>query len=144
MACDIHLQAICSRQARICAACRNFWATSAFRQPSATPSLAWKASFRPMTRPIRETNRIKSFQSSWHEAKLCANDNKQIIFRNFSAPLTSPRRKKFMGALVTGHMNPDTDSIISAIAATDLYSKRGFDVSAAAQGKLCSRKPNLS
>lgn len=40
-----------------------------------------------------------------------------------------------MGALVTGHMNPDTDSIISAIAATDLYSKRGFDVSAAAQGK---------
>ena len=29
-----------------------------------------------------------------------------------------------MAALVLGHMNPDTDSIISAIAAADLYSKR--------------------
>ena len=32
-----------------------------------------------------------------------------------------------MSALVIGHMNPDTDSIISAIAAADLYSKRGLD-----------------
>lgn len=39
-----------------------------------------------------------------------------------------------MSAFVLGHMNPDTDSIVAAIAATDLYSKRGFDVVAAAQG----------
>lgn len=39
-----------------------------------------------------------------------------------------------MSALVIGHMNPDTDSIISAVAAADLYSKRGLDVVAAAQG----------
>ncbi len=31
-------------------------------------------------------------------------------------------------------MNPDTDSIISAIAAADLYAKRGIDVTPAAQG----------
>ena len=39
-----------------------------------------------------------------------------------------------MSALVIGHMNPDTDSIVSAIAAADLYAKRGIDVTAAAQG----------
>lgn len=39
-----------------------------------------------------------------------------------------------MSALVLGHMNPDTDSIISAIVAADLYSKRGMDVTAVAQG----------
>ncbi len=40
-----------------------------------------------------------------------------------------------MSALVLGHMNPDTDSIIAAIAVADLYTKRGLDVKAAAQGK---------
>lgn len=40
-----------------------------------------------------------------------------------------------MTALVIGHKNPDTDSIVSALAAADLYSKRGFDAQAAAQGK---------
>ncbi len=39
-----------------------------------------------------------------------------------------------MSALVIGHMNPDTDSIISAIVAADLYKKRGMDVTPAAQG----------
>ena len=39
-----------------------------------------------------------------------------------------------MAAFVIGHMNPDTDSIVAAIAAADLYAKRGFDVVAAAQG----------
>ena len=39
-----------------------------------------------------------------------------------------------MSALVFGHMNPDTDSIIAALAATELYKKRGFDVKACAQG----------
>ena len=39
-----------------------------------------------------------------------------------------------MSAFVIGHMNPDTDSIISAIAITDLYKKLGKDVKAAAQG----------
>lgn len=36
--------------------------------------------------------------------------------------------------IVIGHMNPDTDSIVSAIAAADLYTKRGLDCTAAAQG----------
>lgn len=40
-----------------------------------------------------------------------------------------------MSAVVIGHMNPDTDSVIAAIAAADLYAKRGFEVSAAAQGE---------
>ncbi len=40
-----------------------------------------------------------------------------------------------MSALVIGHMNPDTDSIISAIAVADLYSKRGTEAKAVAQGK---------
>lgn len=39
-----------------------------------------------------------------------------------------------MSALVIGHMNPDTDSIVSAIAAADLYAKRGIDATPAAQG----------
>ncbi len=39
-----------------------------------------------------------------------------------------------MAALVIGHMNPDTDSIISAIAVADLYSKRGTEAKAVAQG----------
>ncbi len=39
-----------------------------------------------------------------------------------------------MAALVIGHMNPDTDSIISAIAVADLYSKRGTEAQAVAQG----------
>ena len=40
-----------------------------------------------------------------------------------------------MSAYVLGHLHPDTDSIISAIAAADLYAKRGLDVVPAAQGK---------
>lgn len=40
-----------------------------------------------------------------------------------------------MPATVIGHMNPDTDSVVSAIAAADLYSKRGFQAEAAAQGE---------
>lgn len=40
-----------------------------------------------------------------------------------------------MPSIVIGHMNPDTDSIVSAIAAADLYAKRGLDVSPAAQGQ---------
>ena len=39
-----------------------------------------------------------------------------------------------MSAWILGHKNPDSDSIISAIAAADLYSKRGLDVTPAAQG----------
>ncbi len=39
-----------------------------------------------------------------------------------------------MSALVIGHMNPDTDSIISAIAVADLYTKRGMQAKAVAQG----------
>lgn len=40
-----------------------------------------------------------------------------------------------MSATVIGHMNPDTDSIVSAIAAAELYSKRGFEAVPAAQGQ---------
>lgn len=37
--------------------------------------------------------------------------------------------------LVIGHMNPDTDSIVSAIALADLQNKRGIKATAAAQGE---------
>lgn len=40
-----------------------------------------------------------------------------------------------MSAIVIGHMNPDTDSIVSALAAAELYGKRGIETSAAAQGE---------
>ncbi len=39
-----------------------------------------------------------------------------------------------MAAIAIGHKNPDTDSIISAIAASDLLSRRGIDTRCAAQG----------
>lgn len=38
--------------------------------------------------------------------------------------------------LVFGHMNPDTDTIVSAIAYADLASKRGFEAKAVAQGEV--------
>ncbi|UZP68258.1 manganese-dependent inorganic pyrophosphatase [Desulfovibrio mangrovi] len=41
-----------------------------------------------------------------------------------------------MAILVMGHMNPDTDSIISAIAIADLLSKRGMEAKAVAQGEV--------
>lgn len=40
-----------------------------------------------------------------------------------------------MSAIVIGHMNPDTDSVVSAIAAADLYTKRGIQSAPAAQGE---------
>lgn len=40
-----------------------------------------------------------------------------------------------MTALVLGHKNPDTDSIIAALAAENLFRGRGIDVVAAAQGE---------
>ena len=39
-----------------------------------------------------------------------------------------------MAALVVGHKNPDTDSVVSAIAVADLMSKRGIESKAVAQG----------
>lgn len=41
-----------------------------------------------------------------------------------------------MAAYVVGHKNPDTDSIVSAIALADLMTKRGVQAVAAAQGAL--------
>ncbi|NJB66720.1 manganese-dependent inorganic pyrophosphatase [Desulfobaculum xiamenense] len=38
--------------------------------------------------------------------------------------------------LVLGHMNPDTDSIVAAIALADLFSKRGIEAKPVAQGKV--------
>jgi manganese-dependent inorganic pyrophosphatase len=40
-----------------------------------------------------------------------------------------------MSLTVIGHMNPDTDSIVSAIAVADILSKRGTAAEPAAQGK---------
>ncbi|HIV15814.1 MAG TPA: manganese-dependent inorganic pyrophosphatase [Candidatus Avisuccinivibrio pullicola] len=40
-----------------------------------------------------------------------------------------------MTALVLGHKNPDTDSIVSALAAANLYKGRGLDVTPVAQGE---------
>lgn len=40
-----------------------------------------------------------------------------------------------MTALVMGHMNPDTDSIIAALAVADLNNKRGISAKAGAQGE---------
>ena len=40
-----------------------------------------------------------------------------------------------MSAIILGHKNPDTDSIISAIACEHLYKARGLDVVARAQGE---------
>jgi manganese-dependent inorganic pyrophosphatase len=40
-----------------------------------------------------------------------------------------------MSLTVIGHMNPDTDSIVSAIAVADLLSKKGTSAQPAAQGK---------
>lgn len=39
-----------------------------------------------------------------------------------------------MSAIIIGHKNPDSDSIVAAITCADLYAKRGLDVVAAAQG----------
>ncbi|MDR2892323.1 MAG: manganese-dependent inorganic pyrophosphatase [Deltaproteobacteria bacterium] len=41
-----------------------------------------------------------------------------------------------MSAVVVGHKNPDTDSIVSAIAAADLMSKRGVPSQPFCQGKI--------
>ncbi|GFM35451.1 manganese-dependent inorganic pyrophosphatase [Desulfovibrio psychrotolerans] len=41
-----------------------------------------------------------------------------------------------MAVLVMGHMNPDTDSIVSAIAVADLLSKRGMEAKPVAQGEV--------
>lgn len=41
-----------------------------------------------------------------------------------------------MAILVVGHKNPDTDTIASAIAAADLYTKRGMESKAISQGEI--------
>jgi manganese-dependent inorganic pyrophosphatase len=41
-----------------------------------------------------------------------------------------------MSVIVVGHKNPDTDSVVSAIAAADLMSKRGIAATPFAQGKI--------
>lgn len=41
-----------------------------------------------------------------------------------------------MSAIVVGHKNPDTDSVVSAVAVADLMSKRGIAASPYAQGKV--------
>ncbi len=41
-----------------------------------------------------------------------------------------------MAIIVVGHKNPDTDSVASAIAVADLYSKRGMEAKPVIQGEL--------
>ncbi len=41
-----------------------------------------------------------------------------------------------MAILVVGHKNPDTDTVASAIAAADLYSKRGMEAKPITQGEI--------
>ncbi len=41
-----------------------------------------------------------------------------------------------MAAYVVGHKNPDTDTIVSAIAVADLWSKRGIEATPIAQGPV--------
>ncbi|MBU1247798.1 MAG: DHH family phosphoesterase, partial [Proteobacteria bacterium] len=41
-----------------------------------------------------------------------------------------------MAIIVVGHKNPDTDTVASAIAAADLYSKRGMAAEAVIQGPV--------
>lgn len=41
-----------------------------------------------------------------------------------------------MAIIVVGHKNPDTDTIASAIAVADLYTKRGMQAKAVAQGEI--------
>jgi len=41
-----------------------------------------------------------------------------------------------MAILVVGHKNPDTDTVASAIAAADLYTKRGMEAKAITQGEI--------
>jgi len=45
--------------------------------------------------------------------------------------------------VVIGHMNPDSDSIISAIAITHLFNKRGIEANAYAQGEVNSETEYL-
>ncbi len=40
-----------------------------------------------------------------------------------------------MSAIILGHKNPDSDSIVAALACADLYRRRGLDVVACAQGE---------
>lgn len=41
-----------------------------------------------------------------------------------------------MAILVVGHKNPDTDTVASAIAVADLFTKRGMDAKAITQGEI--------
>lgn len=50
--------------------------------------------------------------------------------------VTAMRRKFFMAKIqVFGHKSPDTDTIVSAMAAADLLAQQGLDTEAVAQGK---------
>ncbi len=53
----------------------------------------------------------------------------------FSGAYTAPITSKNGQILVIGHKNPDTDSIVGAIAAANLYKGRGYDVKPVAQGE---------
>ena len=41
-----------------------------------------------------------------------------------------------MAILVVGHKNPDTDTVASAIAVADLFTKRGQEAKAITQGEI--------
>ncbi len=53
----------------------------------------------------------------------------------FPGAFTAPIQSENCPIYVLGHKNPDTDSIVGAIAAANLYKGRGYDVKPVAQGK---------
>ena len=53
----------------------------------------------------------------------------------FPGAFTAPIQSENGPIYVLGHKNPDTDSIVGAIAAANLYKGRGYDVKPVAQGK---------
>lgn len=53
----------------------------------------------------------------------------------FPGAFTAPIQSEDGPIYVMGHKNPDTDSIVGAIAAANLYKGRGYDVKPVAQGE---------
>jgi len=67
------------------------------------------------------------------EPRHCAISHKLSAWKHNKYSLEEEEQ---MSVLVMGHMNPDTDSIVAAIAVADLKSKTGTQAKAAAQGAV--------
>lgn len=62
------------------------------------------------------------------------NTSKPNVRKNNQNKNNKKGEKKMDKIYITGHKNPDTDSIISAIVAEDIFTKLGYNVTAIAQG----------